>query len=90
MAITYDPAKRGKTLQERDLDFDHAAAVFAGLNFTAEDIRQNYGEIRLITFGKLNGRIVVVVWTPRGSDRHVISMRKANEREQKQYGHLLD
>ena len=29
----------------------------------------------------LNGRIVVIVWTPRGKARRIISMRKANDRE---------
>ncbi|MGH7246520.1 MAG: BrnT family toxin [Pseudomonadota bacterium] len=27
------------------------------------------------------GRIVVACWTPRGNDRRIISMRKANKRE---------
>ncbi len=31
--------------------------------------------------GKLAGRMVVMVWTPRGEARRMISMRKANERE---------
>jgi uncharacterized DUF497 family protein len=30
MRITYDPAKRQKTLDERGLDFEDAPAVFAG------------------------------------------------------------
>jgi uncharacterized DUF497 family protein len=30
-------------------------------------------------------RMVVLVWTPRGAARHVISMRKANDREQRRY-----
>jgi uncharacterized DUF497 family protein len=33
----------------------------------------------------LHGRMVIVVWTPRGEDRHVMSMRKANDREQAKY-----
>jgi len=34
--------------------------------------------------------MVVIVWTPRGENRRIISMRKANEREQELYGHRLD
>jgi hypothetical protein len=30
----------------------------------------------------LHGRVVVIGYTPRGEDRHVFSMRKANDREQ--------
>ena len=42
---------------------------------------KNYGERRIICFGYLRDRLVVVVYTPRGADRHVFSMRNANERE---------
>jgi uncharacterized DUF497 family protein len=59
--------------------------VLSGRRFTREDERQDYGEKRYITAGLLDGRMVVVVWTPRGEARHVISMRKANEREKKRY-----
>jgi uncharacterized DUF497 family protein len=85
MAITYDPAKRNWTLRERGLDFEHAEEVFAGRTFDSEDQRRDYGEVRIITIGFLWHRMVVLVWTPRGNDRHVISMRKANEREKARY-----
>ena len=85
MEISYDPAKREKTLAERGLDFDDAVYVFAGTTITLEDDRRDYGETRYQTFGLLNGRLVVLVWTPRGEARHIISMRKANEREQEKF-----
>ena len=89
MAIAYDPAKRDWTLRERGLDFEHAEAVFAGPTFDRLDDRRDYGERRVITFGMLQDRMVVLVWTPRGGARHIISMRKANEREQAHYGKTL-
>ena len=89
MAITYDPAKREWTLRERGLDFESAVEVFAGRLFEQEDNRRDYGEIRIVTVGLLWGRMVVLVWTPRGDDHHVISMRKANEREKRRYGKEL-
>ena len=85
VAITFDPKKRNQTLQERGLDFADAAQVFAGATVDAEDDRRDYGERRIITFGFLADRMVVVGWTPRGTDRHVFSMRKANDREQHTY-----
>ncbi len=90
MRITYDPDKRQKTLQARGLDFKRAKEVFAGHHFTLQDTRYDYAEPRFITVGKLDQRMVVVVWTPRGMARRIISMRKANEREQKKYAHRLD
>ena len=81
MKITFDPAKRAATLADRGFDFADAAKVFDGLTYTLEDDRFDYGETRFQTFGLLEGRLVVVVWTPRGTDCHVISMRKCNDRE---------
>jgi uncharacterized protein len=81
MKITYDPAKRAKTLEERGLDFEDAPEVFSGPTVTASDLRHDYGEKRFITFGALHGREVVLVWTTRGDSRRIISMRNANERE---------
>ncbi len=89
MGITYDPAKRKKTLAERGLDFEHAAAVFSGITLTLLDDRQDYGEPRFQTYGLLGRRLVMVVWTPRGEDRHVISMRKCNAREKARYAARL-
>ena len=81
MRITCDSAKRGKTLAERGLDLRRAREVFDGVHLTRPDDRRDYGELRFITAGWLDGRMVVMVWTPRGRARQVISMRKANERE---------
>jgi uncharacterized DUF497 family protein len=89
MAITCDPVKRDRTLLERGLDFVAAEVVFAGPTFDQEDTRRDYGERRIITAGLLGGRMVIVGWTPRGADRHVFSMRKANAREQARYAALL-
>lgn len=89
MAIIFDPAKRGATLAARGLDFADAEIVFEGLVFEFVDERIDYGEVRITTVGLLHGRMVVVVWTERGNDRHVISMRKANDREQRRYLHRL-
>lgn len=90
MEISYDAEKRAKVLEERDLDFEDAGHVFAGPALDIQDDRRDYGETRWLTFGLLNDRMVVLVWTQRGAARHVISMRKANERERKRYEGRLD
>jgi uncharacterized protein len=88
--ITFDPVKRAKTLTERGLDFADAALIFAGVTIEIEDTRKNYGEKRMMCYGLLAGRVVVVGYTPRGADRHVFSMRKANEREKARIAPLLE
>lgn len=90
MRITFDPIKREKALAERGLDFADAALVFEGVTLEVKDIRKEYGEVRIICYGMLAGRMVVVGYTPRGADRHVFSMRKANEREQARIAPLLE
>jgi uncharacterized DUF497 family protein len=82
MRLTWNPAKRAKALAERGLDFADAAIVFDGITVEVEDIRRNYGETRIICYGLLQGRMVVVGYVPRGASRHIFSMRKANDREQ--------
>ena len=81
MRVIFDPAKRDKTLRERGLDFEDASIVFAGTTVEVEDTRRSYGEPRIICYGLLAGRLVVVGYTARGAARHVFSMRKANNRE---------
>jgi uncharacterized DUF497 family protein len=90
MKITFDPAKREKTLAERGMDFTDAAQVFAGVTVEVEDTRKDYGETRIICYGLLAERLVVIGYTQRGTSRHVFSMRKANEREQARILPLLE
>lgn len=90
MRITYDPAKRHRTLHERGLDFEDAAIVFQGVTVELEDLRFPYGEQRIICFGVLVGRLVVIGYTIRGATRHIFSMRKANQREKARLATLLE
>lgn len=39
--------------------------------------------------GYLDARLLVMVWTPRGKVRRIISMRKANDREKALYARYL-
>ena len=90
MKLEFDQAKLKKTLQERGLDFSRAVEVFDGLHFTGQDKRMEYEEDRFITVGWLDGSMIVMVWTPRGEVRRVISMRKANDREKTLYASYLE
>ena len=90
MRVTYDAEKRERTFRERGLDFEDARLVFAGPTLEIDDTRKDYGEVRIICYGLLAGRMVVVGYTPRGADRHVFSMRKANAREQARIAPLLE
>ena len=90
MRISFDPIKREKALADRGLDFADAALVFEGVTVEVEDMREDYGEVRIICYGVLVGRMVVIGYTPRGAERHIFSMRKANEREQARIAPLFE
>jgi len=63
--VTFDKAKRERTLRQRGLDFADAAEVFEGLHTVLADDRFDYCEPRYISAGHVRGRMVVIVWTPR-------------------------
>ncbi|MCT0202898.1 BrnT family toxin [Synechococcus sp. CS-603] len=80
--ISFDPAKRLRTVEQRGLDFLDAERVFSGPTLEFQDVRRDYGEERIVCLGLLERRLVVIVYTKRSSHRQIISMRKANAREQ--------
>ncbi|MFO1351919.1 MAG: BrnT family toxin [Gammaproteobacteria bacterium] len=83
--VTYDEAKRLRNLRKHGFDFVGAEAIFAGFTITREDRREAFGELRLQTLGLWNGVVVFVVHTPRGDHDHLISIRKADKREERIY-----
>ena len=85
MRYEWDDGKSDSNFQKHGLSFEDVELVFAGACVTFEDDRLDYGEQRLITLGTLEGRVVVIVHTPRLEATRIISMRKANDREQKIY-----
>jgi uncharacterized protein len=90
MKTTFNPAKRDWTLAHRGLDFAvDAEKVFSGDTVTMIDDRFDYGEVRRISAGFLDDRMVVIVWTERGASRHVISMRYCHDKEEKRWRKIL-
>ena len=89
MAISFDAAKRIRTLSERGLDFADAPKVFGTKIAEAPDLREDYAENRFITAGYLDGRFVVMVWTPRGTDCRIISMRHGHADEEAAFREAL-
>lgn len=51
-----------------------------------EDRRKQYGERRFRALGPIGDRLHVVVFTARGANLRIISLRKANAREVETYG----
>ncbi|MGH8157493.1 MAG: BrnT family toxin [Rhodanobacter sp.] len=85
MEISYDPTKSERNIAERGLSFERAVDFDWLTARVAEDVRRPYGERRFQALGLIDGRVHMLVFTPRGAAVHVISLRKANKREVKQY-----
>jgi len=88
MKFEWDEAKNKSNIAKHGIPFDDAMIIFSDLEAkTAIDNRFGYGEERKITFGRLEGRLCVVISTEMAGDTiRIISARKANQRESKQYG----
>jgi uncharacterized DUF497 family protein len=81
----WDERKRCSNLLKHGLDFADCAAVFGRPALTWVDDRYDYGETRYVTLGVLQGKVVSLVHTVEGDFIRVISLRRANRREQAQY-----
>ena len=90
MKLSWDENKRQKVLLERGLDMADVPQIFARTNFTDQDSRIDYGEVRQVTTGFLNDRLCVVVWTLREAVYHIMSLRKANDREKGHFKKRVD
>lgn len=85
MEFEWDPIKNKTNIEKHGMTFEDAAFIFDGFHVTAEDTRKNYGEQRFYTMGTLDNksRVVLVAHTHRGKRVRIISVRKANQREQR-------
>jgi uncharacterized protein len=82
---TWDEPKRLKNIEDHGLDFIGCDAIWDNFTITREDIREAYGEKRLVTFGLLESAVVVLVYTERRKGPHIISLRKAEKHETRYY-----
>lgn len=85
MIIEFDLAKSERNARERGLPFDRADEFDWETALIIEDTRRDYGEPRFRAFGFIGGRMHALVFTPREGGVRVISLRKANRREERRY-----
>lgn len=85
MDISFDPAKDARNLATRGVSFARAADFEWAEAIIKEDLRRNYGESRFQALGLIEDRLHMLVFTVRAGTIHVISLRKANDREMRRY-----
>ena len=88
--IQYDMDKDTENQRERGRPFAAAEFLFDGPFIEEHDARGDYGESRFVASGPIaqfGHRVFVVVYTWRANMRRIISFRKANDREIREYRH---
>ena len=81
MLFDWDESKSERNLQERGFDFEFAGHIFDGETKEFIDGRHDYGEIRTIAFGYIEGKMFAVVYTQRGEVRWIISAFRCTTKE---------
>ena len=86
MNFQWDEEKSNACFQARGFDFAYAASAFADPDrMIRQDSRFSYGEDRYQLIGRIEGRLYVLIYTPRQDGIRIISARKANLREVRHY-----
>ena len=85
MKIEFDAVKDTANIAKHGISL----AVAEGFDFDSMvsriDNRKDYGEVREIALGFIDGRLHILVYTRPGNARRIISLRKANAQERKLY-----
>jgi uncharacterized protein len=86
MIFDWDEAKNRSNLRKHGFDFAEAEEMFRGLLLVRPDTREDYGEERSIGIGVIQGRCAFVAFAEPSPDTvRIISLRKANHEERKEY-----
>jgi uncharacterized DUF497 family protein len=86
MEFEWYEAKDAANRSKHGLGLGEAARLNWGSAVRREDERADYGEVRRMAYAYLRGRLHVCVYTIRDGTVRVISLRKANARERRDYG----
>jgi uncharacterized DUF497 family protein len=85
MLITCDPQKSRANYFKHGIVLEFAQYLDWANEMVWQDVRQNYNEVRMSGLVPLEGKVYTVVYVLRAESTRMISLRKANNRETKQY-----
>jgi uncharacterized protein len=87
MDFEWDPAKDASNERKHGLRFSVVVAVFLDVRVVEFDVsRPEDNEVRRKAVGLIDGRLFTVVYSPRDSVIRIISGRRSNTQEARQYG----
>jgi uncharacterized protein len=86
MEFEWDIAKAETNKRKHGIGFNDAADALKD-PFLVEDLDVNdvYDEERMIAYAKLDGQVLVIIYTMRGDIYRIISARRAEKNEQQYY-----
>jgi len=85
MLFTCDPNKSRANYFKHGIVLEFARFLDWANEMVWQDVRQNYNEVRMSGLVPLEGKVYAVVYFLRAESTRMISLRKANNREMKQY-----
>jgi uncharacterized DUF497 family protein len=83
--LDWDEVKRQSNIRKHKIDFADLKEFWENELYTNPDERFDYGEMRFLTFGLLAGEVIAVSHTETEDSIRIISARRANKNEQKEY-----
>jgi uncharacterized protein len=89
MSFEWDRLKAAQNFEKHGVAFELAALIFGSTTLETPDRRRDYGEARFRAIGEVDGAVLFVVYTYRGSARRIISARRASSEERERYRALL-
>jgi uncharacterized protein len=86
MKVEFDPGKDAANVEKHATPLAFATSVLADpVRLDVLDVRVDYAEERYVSYGAVEGRVWVCVFTMRDEVNRIISGRKANDRETRRY-----
>ena len=88
LEFEWDENKNKKNIQKHKIDFDTAAEVFDDyFHIVRRDNNHSENEDRYLAIGEIEGRLylITVSFTERGNVIRIISARRANQAERREY-----
>ena len=86
MTLEWDDAKNRANIRKRGFDFADTEEMFRGFLLVRPDTREDYGEERRIGIGMVQGRVAFIAFAePSPEIVRIISLRKADHEERKEY-----
>ena len=82
----WDEGKYATNLRKHQLPFELVYEFDWDNAYLKPDKRFDYGEDRMIAYGRIEGRGYAIVYTRRNDRVRIISLRPAYEKEMKRYG----